>query len=456
MGVGRIAVIDLGEVPAGQVFDEAQPRRGPRRRWTMAALVLIAAASTLAAGEPLQRPLPTAVLDVPGDVQVLVNGDRLFVVQPFALSQGRGDGRYVMAYHLMDLKRLWRVELPLGGNVYGLRMLDDVLALTGDPSQPPGNEGPGSGAGEGTAAGPETVGLDPATGAMVWRHKGFIETATPGGRLILSTEIGDPSAIPADSGPGRTLRAVTGTGRLVWSYYPPPGALRSYRWEGDRVTLLAVLRPDGRVELRDTDTGELLRTGRIGPLDQDATAGRYVEIIGDLLLLREGSEVRAYGVERLDLRWRLPFEPGHEPWFTACGAVICAWGEGGLKAIDAGTGRVRWSDPRWTESFGSGSSLIVTDFDPRRGEQTVVVVDPNTGRVERELGRWHAPVTVDESIVALRFDSTRVLVARLDAAHGIRLVGVVSDVVGPSCSVRLRSIWCRRSDSTLGIWRLPG
>jgi outer membrane protein assembly factor BamB len=457
MGVGLIAVIDLGEVPAERVPDDPPARPRPRRRWTIAALTLATALSTAAADDPVPRPLPTVVLDVPGDVRVLVEGDRLFVVQPFALSQGRGDGRYVVAYHLMDLKRLWRVELPLGGDVYGLATVDGILALTGEPPVGAGNEAPGGAAGIDNPRGPDTVGLDPATGATLWRRKGSIEASSAGGRLILSADIGNPGAIPAHSGPDHALHAVTGTGELVWSYDPPAGALRSYRSGGEGVTLLAVVRPDGRVELRDTDTGELVRSGRIGPLALGGTAGRYVEIVGDLLLVRDGPEVLAYGLDRLDLRWRLPFEPGQDGWFTACGAAICVVrAGGGLKVIDPATGRVRWSDARWTQGFAFGSWLMATDFNPRNDQQAVVVVDPQTGRVVRELGRWHELVIVDDSVVALRFDAARALIARLDPPRGLRLVGVVRDVVGPSCSVRLRSLWCRRTDNTLGVWRLPG
>ncbi|HEX2774677.1 MAG TPA: hypothetical protein VHN18_19940, partial [Micromonosporaceae bacterium] len=59
------------------------------------------------------------------------------------------------------------------------------------------------------------------------------------------------------------------------------------------------------------------------------------------------------------------------------------------------------------------------------------------------------------SIVALRFDRTRVLVARIDPARGARVIGALSDVVAASCLVRLPSLWCRRTDNMLGVWRLP-
>jgi outer membrane protein assembly factor BamB len=450
MGVGVIAIIDLGEIPARPAIDDPPVPPGPHRRRTMAALTLAIVLSTVAAGDPLPRPLPTVVLDVPGDVRVLVDGDRLYVVQPFALSQGRRDGRYVAAFRLMDLRQLWRVELPLGRDVYGITTVDGVLALTGDPTGRPVDEDPGPSY---EVAGPDTVGLDPATGALLWRHKGFVEGVTPAGRLILSAQFGNPGAIPANTGPGRTLRAVAGTGEIVWSYDPPAGALRSYRLDDDAVTLLAVALPDGRVELRDADTGELVRWGRIGSMKQ----GRYVEIVGDLLLVREESEVLAYGIDRLDLRWRTPFEPGQDRFFSACGAAICIrHDEAGLDVVDPATGRLRWSDARWTQAFAADGWLMATDFDRRHDEQTVVVVDPYTGRVQRELGRWHALDIAGGSVVALRFDSTRAVVGRLDPAHGVRIVGVLRDVIGGSCRVRPPSLWCRHTDSTLGVWRLPG
>lgn len=453
--MGVIAVIDLGEVPTGRVVEDDPPVR-PRRRWPAAALVLAAALSTIVAADPMPGPLPAAVVDVPGDVRVLVDGDRLFVIQPFALSQGRSDGRYVAAFHLMDLEQLWRVDLPLGDDLYGITTADNALVLTGEP-QLTRPDGQGAAAlGDNVQ---ETVGLDVATGALLWRHKGFVEGLTVGGRLILSTEFWRPGAVPAGSGPdgaGRALRALSGSGGVVWSYVPPPGALRSYQYAGDAVQLLVVVLADGRVELRDTDTGQLLTSRQVGPLPRDEAAGRYVEVVGDLLLVRVGSEVLAYGLDRLDLRWRLPFQTGRDGWFTACGDAICVVHEvGGLKVLDPSTGRVRWSDPRWTWGFAFRDWLMVTDADPRHDLMTVAVVDPYSGQVRRDLGHWNAFDVADGSIVALRFDRTRVLVARIDPARGAQVIGALSDVVAASCRVRLSSLWCRRTDNTLGVWRLP-
>ncbi|HEX2772173.1 MAG TPA: PQQ-binding-like beta-propeller repeat protein, partial [Micromonosporaceae bacterium] len=342
--MGVIAVIDLGEVPTGRVVEDDPPVR-PRRRWPAAALVLAAALSTIVAADPVPGPLPSVAVDVPGDVRVLVDGDRLFVVQPFALSQGRGDGRYVAAFHLMDLEQLWRVELPLGDDLSGITTADNALVLTGEPPLTTPD-------GQAVARGDnvqETVGLDMATGALLWRHKGFVEGQTVSGRLILSTEFWRPGAVPAGSGPGagRALRAVSGSGEVVWSYVPPPGALRSYQYAGDAVWRLVVVLADGRIELRDTDTGQLMTSRQVGPLPRDDAAGRYVEVVGDLLLVRAGSEVLAYGLAHLDLQWRLPFQTGRDGWFRACGDAICVVHEGdGLKVLDPNTGRVRWSDPR--------------------------------------------------------------------------------------------------------------
>jgi outer membrane protein assembly factor BamB len=449
--VGVIAVIDLGEVPAGRVFDD-DPPAAPRRRWPAAALVLAAALSTVVAADPVPRPLPAAVVDVPGDVRVLVDGDRLFVVQPFALSQGRGDGRYVAAVHLMDLEELWRVDLPLGGDLYGITTVDNALALTGEPplTTPDGQVADNV---------LETVGLDMTTGALLWRHKGFVEGETVSGRLILSTQFGRPGAVPAGSGPGgvgKPVRAVSGSGEVVWSYAPPSGALRSYHTAGDAVRRLVVL-TDGRVELRDTETGQLVTSRLVGPLPRDEGAGRYVEVVGDLLLVRVGSEVLAYGLDSLDLRWRRPYQIGRDGWFTPCGDAICVvYEEGGLKVLDPSTGRVRWSDPRWTRGFAAGKWLMVTDGDPLHALRTVAVVDPYSGQVKRDLGRWHALDVVGGSIVALRFDGGRALVARLDPERGALVLRVLSDVVPASCRVRLPAVWCRRTDNTLGVWRVPG
>lgn len=454
-GVGVIAVIELGELPTRRVFDDNLPAR-PRRRWPAAALVLAAALSTVTAADPLPGPLPMAVVEVPGNVDAVVDGGQLFLVQPSALSQGRGIGRSVSAHHLMDMTELWRVELPLGGGVQTVATVDGSLVLTGEPTRQT--------FGGGRAGGPDntvdTIGLDMATGAQLWRLSGFVEGQTAGGRLILSTEFRPPGPVPAGAGPDGgvdwAVRAVSRSGRVVWSYAPPRGTGRLYQYDGDGVKQLVAVLPDGRVELRDVDTGQLLRTRRVGPLPSAERGGHYIEVVGDLLLVQVGSEVLAYGLDRLDLRWKLPFRNGEDGWFTACGLAVClARHEGGLTVLDPGTGRVRWSDPRWTWGFAVGNRLMVTDAGPGGGDlQTMAVVDPYSGRVERNLGRWHAVDVAGGSIMALRFNRGRVLVARIDPARGARVVGVVRDVAG-SCQVRLPSLWCRRTDNTLGVWRLP-
>lgn len=449
--VAVIAVIDLGEVPTGRVAGVDPPVR-PRRRWLAAAVVLATALSTTIAAAPSSGPLPVAVVDVPGDVRVFVDSDLLFVIQPFALSQGREDGRYVAAFHLMDLHQLWRVELPLGGDVTGITTVDNALAVTGEPPLSTSD-------GEIADNTVQTVGLDMATGALLWRYQGFVEAQTISGRLILSTQFGGPGAVPADAGPGgagRAVRAVSGNGAVVWSYAPPPGALRSYQYAREAVRLLVVVLADGRVELRDTETGKLVTSRLVGPLPPDEDAGRYVEVVGDLLMVRVGSEVLAYGLDGLHLRWRRPFQIGRDGWFTACGEAICGAQEGnGLRVLDPSTGELRWSDPRWTRGFGSGNWFLVTDAGARRDLQAIAVVDPNSGRVMRELGRWHMYDNAGGSIVALRFDRTRVLVAQVDPARGARVVGALTDVVAASCLVRLSWLWCRRTDNMLAVWRLP-
>lgn len=463
MGVELIAVIDLGEVPAGHRSDDVPARPRTHHRWAVAALTLGMALSTAGASGPLPRPLPMVILNAPGDVRVSVDGDTLFVVQPFALSQGRGEGRYVAAYRLMDLTQLWRVELPLGGDVAGLTTVGGVLVLTGEPvgaGTPTVPADEDTGEGSDALVGRDAVGLDVATGKLLWRHKGSVEGSTPGGRLILAAERrgGGVPANPGPGGGGQTLRAVASTGKVVWSYTPPPGAQRSYRFDGPAATLLAVVLPGGDVELRDTDTGELLRSRQIGPQPKDRAIRRYLEVVGDLLLVRDEAEVVAYGLDRLDLRWRLPLEPGQDGWFTSCGGgALCVMHQGQrLTVIDPGTGRVRWSDPRWTEGFAWGGRLMATDYDPLHGDRTVAVVDPYSGRVQRDLGTWHALEFAGGSVVGLRFVFTHTLVAFLDPVRGPRVVGVVPDVIGPSCVAQRGFLWCRRTDNTLGVWRLPG
>jgi outer membrane protein assembly factor BamB len=362
-------------------------------------------------------------------------GDRLFAVEP---------NRHVAAYRLADLEQLWRVELPTSGEEYSLVAVHATLVLAGIS--------PGSGL--------STLGLDTATGAVRWRHQAAVEGPTSRGLLLLASQHPESGAAPGAAEPGavgQTLRAVRAdTGDLVWSLDLPPGARHSSRVDGAILGPLAVTLPTGRVELRDVDTGKLLRSRQIGPRSGVPGDG-YAEIIGSLLVVREASAAVAYELDDLDLRWRLPFASGYDGWPIPCGRAMCFLREGGgLILVDQATGRHKWSDRRWSGVLAEVDGFLIA-LGLERDEQIVVAVDADTGQVRRELGTWqqlHLD-SMAESMIAIRYDPTRTVVARLDPARGTRILDVLPDIQGMGCLTEASRLLCWRTDGTLAMWRLP-
>jgi outer membrane protein assembly factor BamB len=451
VGVALIAVIDLGEIPTGQDIDEPPANPWPHRRRALFALAMVLALVTVGGGSaPPPRPLAMAVLAARTGSTVSVAGDRLFVAE-----QNRfGIHRHVAAYRLTDLEQLWRVELPTEGQALWLLAVDGTLAVTlGRPDD--------------GGRGATTVGLDIATGAVRWRHEAGLDGQTPSGRLLLWSERANSAGAAAGAEPGaagQTLRAVhADAGDVVWSFDLPADATRSYQFDGVNVTLLAAMLPSGRVELRDLDSGKVLRSQQIGRPSAVPGAGQFAAIVGNLFLVWEASAMVAYGLDRLDLRWRFPFEVGGPAWPIPCGTAVCFITEGGtteggqLTAVDPSTGRRKWSDLRWSTVLAEADGYLITS-NGGRDDQIVAAVDPDTGQVRRELGSWQELHLdpVDGSMIGIRYGLSRTFVARIDPSRGTRILGVLHNIINRSCWTASPRLLCWRSDNTLGIWQLPG
>jgi hypothetical protein len=459
--VGPIAVIDLGELPSGQASHDAPARPWPRVRWALVALVSGLVLATVGGGVPAPRPLPMALLDVPTMSRVQAIEDRVFVIDSLQPGE-RTDDRMIAAYRLMGLQPLWRVDVPVSGEVAAITLVRDTLVLAGDPgtanAQP---DGPAA------VEPPDSVGLDVATGAVRWRARGFFEAITGSGRLLLTSPPANSASAPAGPQPSGASIAVhvveAETGRVVASYTRPADALTFHRYEGEpryegeRLTLLGALLPSGHVELRDPDTGRILRSGQIGPAT--GTDGlRYAETVGDLLMVRDGTRVTAYGLDRLDRRWTITLEAGQDGGVIWCGDVLCLYGGNsqGISALEPQTGRVKWSNPSWPSVLPVGERLIAVESDPQRDGQRLAVIDPETGHELRDLGEWQALHwnTPGGPVLGLRYDFTRAVVARLDAEPGPQILAVVHDVTR-ECWTNPPMLACRRTDNRLGIWVLP-
>ncbi|WP_173076274.1 outer membrane protein assembly factor BamB family protein [Phytohabitans rumicis] len=431
-----IGVIDLGEVGHGSPPVEPEPAR-PRFGWALAGLAALAV--LLGPATPLPVPLTEATIPARlGDTSFAV-GDRFYVVTNDRAVPA--DTRTISAYGLPDARLLWEAPLPLKGALRGVGLASGQMLISTQPE---------------LLEQVESVSIREDTGTVSWRRRALFEGVTPRGHVLLWTS---PDGAPTAGTGTEVLEAVDPvTGVVRWSYRVPTGAWLSYRYVDDAPTHVVTLLPSGLVEVRDAEDGRVLVSADLLPARLPNEPASYVQFAGDLMLVREGGPVvSAYGLTRLELRWRSPIDLATEYISPNCGETVCVVSHiGGVRVLDPATGRILWSDPDWSFVVRAGAYLI-SGARGRESEVPLVVLDPATGAQVGELGIWSVIGPPDSAgqLIGMRSDlaTARAWFARLDPATGAaRVFGVVGDVTG-DCEVWADAVLCRRLNATVGVWR---
>jgi len=362
--------IDLGELGASSpVSAPGRPPAGlPRRSSAGFAAVLLLVALLAVGSAPPPRAAPEVVVPVVAWHQIHVVGDLLVVGSDDPRDGGSSE---LAAYRWPGGDLLWRVPSPVWIDRMGVVSSAGTLLLVGFPA-------------EATATEPlsaVTIGLDPAHGGVRWRAAGHLSGLTAAGAVLV------------DSGnEGRWVRAAVDprSGDPLWSWPLDPAAQHIHEYgDGLRVRSWTLATPDGRVEVRDPETGRLLHSGDL-PLPSDVTLG----IWGELLLADDGrGRLDAYGLSDLAHRWRMTGLGRRVPWFdvSGCRTDRCYVDDGGrLHALDARTGRVLWSTDQGALLWDGGDRLLLSAGRDSwvDGQVAVVAVDARTGEPLGELGRW--------------------------------------------------------------------
>jgi outer membrane protein assembly factor BamB len=432
-------VIDLGEMRHGTQVAVPEPVRTPVRwRFTWAFAGLAALAATL--GPAIPEPEALTETTIParlGDTAFAV-GEQFYVVTSDRTTLA--GPRTITAYALPDAGRLWQAPLRLAGALRGVGAAAGQMLISTQPE---------------LLEQVESVSIREATGQIMWRRRALFEGVTPGGRVLLWTS---PDGTPTASTGQETLEAVDPvTGAVRWSYRVPAGGWLSYRYADKAPTHVVTLLPAGRVEVRDVEDGRVLAAADLLPPRPPSTPASYVQFAGDLLLVRGGPTVTAYGLERLDRRWAAAIDLATEYVASGCGDTLCVISHiGGVRAIDPATGRMLWADPTRTFVRRAGDYLVA-EVRARDGSTALSVLDPATGHELEWLGNWTmiAPPAADGELIAMRTDlaTSRAWLARVDpATGGARFFGVVGGVTG-DCEVRAGAVICRRLNATIGVWR---
>jgi outer membrane protein assembly factor BamB len=437
-------VIELGEVRHEPPEPTPEPGWSPAaRRWFAALVGLATLGVTLGAAAPLPHPLAEATIPAALGDLAFGEGDTYYVIDG---SHGRPAGtRTIAAYALPDARLRWRAPLPITGAVRGVGAAEGQMLVSTHPN---------------LLESVETIAVGEDTGRVMWRRRAQFEGVTPErGNVLLWTA---PNGVPA-AGTGReALEAVEpGTAAVRWSYRVPVGGWLAYRYHNQRPVRVVTLLPSGRVEVRELEHGHLIAAADgLLPPRRPAEPSRYVQLAGDLLLVRQDRKVvTAYGLGRLERRWSAEVDPSTEFVSTDCGATLCVLSRlGGLRVLDPATGQTRWLKPGWSNPRRVGDRLVVNQTDRRPGRGPLVVADPATGRQLGVLGEWLplGPARPDGRLPGVRIDlsTLRAWFAWLDPVTlSVRVIQAAADIIG-DCEARADAILCRRLDASVGVWRL--
>ncbi|MGN9913766.1 outer membrane protein assembly factor BamB family protein [Phytohabitans sp. LJ34] len=412
-------VIDLGE-PRDEVELSPRPLSRSQRRAMGATLALATLLSAGGAAAPVRPELVAVTIRATAADHYVVDDDALYLMRPSDVVV-RAGLRTITRYRLPDATEPeWEAAIYTAGRVRGASLVDGMLLAV-------------------TQAGPdiETIAIRPDTGQEVWRRTGWWYETSAGNGLLLESRAMTQQLF--------SVELATGTVR--WSrIYPAEDPVLI---DGERFVHWT---KSGTAEVHDSTTGDVLATAHL-PLDPELAP----QVVGDLLLVPEededGSGLTAYGLDRLDRRWRADVDVRNEYVSGECGDAVCVGvrNDGGIRLVDLATGRTRWSAPGWGYAYPVGPYLFAYGRSETKNPRAALL-DPVDGHVVGDLGQWNASLPADDGrMLGIRENGLRTLVARLDpAAAKVKVLGLLAGVF--QCQASPVAVVCRRSGGSIGVW----
>jgi len=436
-------MIDLGELPhaQGRLVRPVGGVRPPRAYRTGLALLAVVLAGMLAGAAHQGPPMPPTIVAARLGDALFVGADRFFVVSAGPpLAGAVVQNKIISTYGLPAGNLLSLTMVAVSGAIFDVTSAGDTILVSYQVDT------------VGTEA---TVALTAGTDTALWRHPArLLSVSEPDGLVLLREN-------SPEFGPLRWYGIDLATGAVRWQLEQPA---RGYIVETDRVAgrprRLVVVDVTGRLEIRDAATAAITAAITI-PVPSDwAKRGIALWPDGDLVLVGDHAVVTAYALPDLTERWRSRVDLYSSYVGPDCGDAVCLFSprSAGLRVLDRATGRDRWATDRWTYGERVGPYLLVAADGPTEASRTLAVLDIRTGRVRGDFQPWQGigPPQADGTVVALRERRADDVVwyARLDPAKlTARLLGVADHVSG-DCQTTPDVLICRRTDASVGIWRL--
>jgi outer membrane protein assembly factor BamB len=286
------------------------------------------------------------------------------------------EGGEITALAMSTGHRRW--QRPLGTNVYDEWLIGGTLVVDVD------QVGPSA----------KVVGLDPATGAVLW-------TWRPGGGGLYGNPLpaGGDSLVVMLSHPTRVAALGTATGRLRWA---DPVNVPGQPVAGSG---MVAIDPAGTLHGFDLTTGaQRWRVPDVDPTGALALEDGTIAVASQIE--PDDTPLAGYAIATGAHRWTLPLEAGYgivTP--TAAGFVLTQQDpvdQGGLVVVDPGSGKIRWDDTTKTASWqylpvASGTDVITLQGRPGNNRHTYLQARSSaTGRFTSDL-----VLPQDNSVISL-------------------------------------------------------
>lgn len=440
-------LIDLGEVPR----DGVQPtrpvagRRAPRPYRSVLAALSVLLIGTLAGAAYRRPPDPPTIVPARLGDTMFVGTDRFYLVSAGTEAPGSVvQHKIISAYGLPAGNLLSRTTVAVAGAIFEVTAIGQTILVSYRDD---------------TAGVEATVALVAGTDTALWRRPARLLGVSGSGSLVLLRE----NSPQFDNVHWYGINLATGEVRWqlvqpVHGYITETGYLAGFPHNLVSVDL------SGRLDLRDTDTGAITASTTI-PVPSDwAKQGIALWPDGDLILVGDHTSITAYALPDLTARWRSSIDLYSFYVGPTCGDAVCFFSprDNGIRVLDRATGRDRWASDRWAYGQRVGPNLLagangVAGF--AGVAQRLDVVDIRTGRMRGNYGGWQSlgEPLADDTVIGLhdRHANDAVWYARLDPARlSIRVLGVAEQVSG-DCQTTPDVLICRRTDASVGIWRLP-
>jgi hypothetical protein len=367
-----MTIIELGEVSSGSTAPEppAPPlASGHLRRYAVAAVAVLCLLVVAGAQRPESRSLPVLWSTAGQETEnFLLTRDTLYVFGPPTRAYDAATGRLRWTRPATD-RNTW---------VYA--ETNGVVLVPGETRQHTGIAPDGTPYQEEYVA--DTVALDAATGAQLWRQPGEMSWTAPDTALLTRWDFRDRGLLSA-----RVVRLTDG--RPLWTWTPRDPVLNwTPAGRPGQPPSLVTATPDGRIEVRRFADGTVSARGRVPWVANRESDGAFTDLTTqhDTIFVARSTAGRvtvdAYALDTLRHLWTTT--SAMYTGIIGCGHVMCLGGEPrGLVGRDPRTGRVRWRMEGWDSAHAmpDGRLLLMASDTGRSG-----LADGTTGRLLADLG----------------------------------------------------------------------